>query len=149
MLPHEDDDTTPQLALEAPGEGTERTKAVGNLVGNLSLALEDLVVKQKAQARCIANIAELLKNSENTAAKSAPWVADLGQELDNWQSDAELASMSIESAVNHLQPFMKENLSAASARARAYEEAHASWKRTSAQKPEKKKEACGVGACVA
>ena len=88
MLPHEDDDTTPQLALEAPGEGTERTKAVGNLVGNLSLALEDLVVKQKAQARCIANIAELLKNSENTAAKSAPWVADLGQELDNWQSDA-------------------------------------------------------------
>jgi hypothetical protein len=150
--PHEDDDTTPvttprldatpQLALETPGVGTERTKAVGSLVGDLSRALEDLMAKQKAQAKCIATIADLLQKTQETAAKSADWVVDLGEELENWQADADQASTSTESAVkHHLEPFVKDNLTAASTRARAYEEAHASWKRIGAQKPDKKKEA--------
>ena len=141
MLPHEDEDAMPQLALEAPSEGTERTKAVGTLVGDLSMALEDLMAKQKAQAKCVARIAELLQNTQETAAKSADWVVDLGEELENWQGDADEASSSTEKAIKHLEPFIKDNLAAASVRARAYEEAHASWKRTSAQKPEKKKQA--------
>jgi len=150
MLPHEDDDTTPittprldapPLALDAPGVGTERTKALGSLVGDLSRALEDLMTKQKAQAKCIATIADMLQKTQETAAKSADWVVDLGQELENWQADADQASTSTESAVKHLEPFVKDNLAAASTRARAYEEAHASWKRIGAQKPEKKKEA--------
>eukprot|EP00964_Phaeocystis_antarctica_P003061 scaffold1632_cov63-Phaeocystis_antarctica.AAC.4 len=149
MLPHEDDDAshsstprldaTPQLALEAPGVGTERTKAVSSLVGDLSRALEDLMAKQKAQSKCIATIADLLQKTQETAAKSADWVVDLGQELENWQSDADQASTSTESAVKHLEPFVKENLAAASTRARAYEEAHASWKLIGAKKLEKKK----------
>ena len=141
MLPHEDEDATPQIALEAPRVGTERTKAVGKLVGDLSKALVDLMAKQKAQAKCVAHIAQLLQKTQETAAKSAPWVADLGEELDNWQSDAAQASTSTESAVKHLEPFRKESLSDASARAREYETAHASWKRTGKQTPDKKKEA--------
>ena len=149
MLPHEDDDTTPVTTprpdatpeLELPGVGIERTKAVGSLVGDLSRALEDLMAKQQAQAKCIATIADLLQRTQETAAKSADWVVDLGQELENWHADAEQAASSTESAVKHLEPFVRENLAAASTRARAYEEAHASWKRAEQQKPEKKKAA--------
>ena len=85
MLPHEDDDTTPVTTprpdatpeLELPSVGIERTKAVGSLVGDLSRALEDLMAKQQAQAKCIATIADLLQRMQETAAKSADWVVDL------------------------------------------------------------------------
>ena len=125
MLPHEDDDTpvttprpdaTPELEL--PSVGIERTKAVGSLVGDLSRALEDLMAKQQAQAKCIATISDLLQRTQETAAKSADWVVDLGQELENWHADAEQAASSTESAVKHLEPFVRENLAAASTRAR-------------------------------